>query len=134
MKLFNSPENEFVAGFLGSPKMNFFSGYLNNISENRTKGVFQGDTYKVDGIRLVSQDKGVGDNIKLGVRPQHLYLDKNGPIKGKVILVEQLGTEIIIELETSDNIFFRFTSPENPNLTIGQSASFNFKAEFAHLF
>ena len=72
MKLFNSPENEFVAGFLGSPKMNFFSGYLNNISENRTKGVFQGDTYKVDGIRLVSQDKGVGDNIKLGVRPQHL--------------------------------------------------------------
>ena len=134
MKLFNSPENEFVAGFLGSPKMNFFSGYLNNISENRTKGVFQGDTYKVDGIRLVSQDKGVGDNIKLGVRPQHLYLDKNGPIEGKVILVEQLGTEIIIELETSDNIFFRFTSPENPNLTIGQSASFNFKAEFAHLF
>jgi multiple sugar transport system ATP-binding protein len=134
MKLFNSPENEFVAGFLGSPKMNFFSGYLDNISENCTKGVFQGDTYKVDGIRLVSQDKGVGDNIKLGVRPQHLYLDKNGPIKGKVILVEQLGTEIIIELETSDNIFFRFTSPENPNLTIGQSATFNFKAEFAHLF
>jgi multiple sugar transport system ATP-binding protein len=134
MKLFNSPENEFVAGFLGSPKMNFFSGYLDNISENRTKGTFRGDTYKVDEIRLVSQDKGVGDNIKLGVRPQHLYLDKNGPIKGKVILIEQLGTEIIIELETSDNIFFRFTSPENPNLTIGQSATFNFKAEFAHLF
>ena len=63
-----------------------------------------------------------------------LFLEKKGPIKGEVILIEQLGTEIIVELKAIDDTFFRFTSPKDPNLSIGELVSFNFNEEFAHLF
>jgi len=134
MELFNFPKNEFVAGFLGSPKMNFFKGSLDKVTKDFSKGRFKSKEFTLGGIRLVSTEKNPGDNVKLGVRPQHLFLDKKGPIKGEVILIEQLGTEIIVELKASDNTFFRFTSPKDPNLSIGELVSFNFNEEFAHLF
>lgn len=52
MDLFNRPDNEFVAGFLGSPKMNFFSGTLGKVSA--CKAGFEGADLKVGGVRLVS--------------------------------------------------------------------------------
>ena len=134
MELFNFPKNEFVAGFLGSPKMNFFKGSLDKVTKDFSKGRFKSKEFTAGGIRLVSTEKNLGDNVKLGVRPQHLFLDKKGPIKGEVILIEQLGTEIIVELKASDDTFFRFTSPKDPNLSIGELVSFNFNEEFAHLF
>ncbi|WP_417242984.1 ABC transporter ATP-binding protein [Celeribacter sp.] len=63
MELYNNPANQFVAGFLGSPAMNFFKKGPVEVPENGT----------------------------LGVRPEHLRIVKNGRIKGTVAHVEWLG-------------------------------------------
>ena len=55
MDLFHNPANEFVAGFLGSPKMNFFEGVLSGATENQ--GSFSGEGLAIDGVRLVSTRK-----------------------------------------------------------------------------
>lgn len=132
MELFDRPANEFVARFLGSPKMNFFTGSLSGLQKDH--GNFSGEGLDVQGIRLVSTAKKSGDEIRLGVRPQHLILDSAGPLKGKVTLVEHLGTETVIELLTADGTPFRFVSPENIEISIGQAASFNIDPVSAHLF
>jgi multiple sugar transport system ATP-binding protein len=72
MELYNSPANEFVAGFIGSPKMNF-----------------------IDGARL-------GETVKtVGVRPEHLTVDvKQGAWKGTVIHAEHLGADTNLYIDT----------------------------------
>ncbi|MGX8010710.1 ABC transporter ATP-binding protein [Mesorhizobium sp. ORM8.1] len=71
MELYNSPANEFVAGFIGSPKMNF-----------------------IDGARL-------GEAAKtIGVRPEHLTVDtKSGAWKGTVVHAEHLGADTNLYLD-----------------------------------
>ncbi|MER8695492.1 ABC transporter ATP-binding protein [Mesorhizobium opportunistum] len=71
MELYNSPANEFVAGFIGSPKMNF-----------------------IDGARL-------GETAKtIGVRPEHLTVDpKSGSWKGTVVHAEHLGADTNLYLD-----------------------------------
>ncbi|KQZ31302.1 sugar ABC transporter ATP-binding protein [Mesorhizobium sp. Root552] len=71
MELYNSPANVFVAGFIGSPKMNF-----------------------IEGARL-------GESVKtIGVRPEHLTVDaKKGAWKGTVIHAEHLGADTNIYLD-----------------------------------
>ena len=73
MELYNSPANEFVAGFIGSPKMNF-----------------------IDAKRL-------GDSTAktIGVRPEHLTVEKEaGNWKGTVIHAEHLGADTNLYLDT----------------------------------
>ena len=132
LELFNKPENEFVAGFLGAPKMNFFDGILSEIQNER--GKFQGQTFEKCQIRLVSSKKTKGDTIRLGIRPQHLKLDKNGPIEGKVTIVERLGTETVVELATLQGVPFRFVSANFTDIAVGEKARFNFDPNKAHLF
>ncbi|MDX8490966.1 ABC transporter ATP-binding protein [Mesorhizobium sp. VK22B] len=71
MELYNSPANEFVAGFIGSPKMNF-----------------------IDGAKL-------GETAKtVGVRPEHLTVDaKSGAWKGAVVHAEHLGADTNLYLD-----------------------------------
>ena len=134
MELFTNPANEFVAGFLGSPKMNFFSGTLTQVSADKSTAKFSGGGLSIKSVRLVSNTKAKGDEARLGIRPQHLRLDNKGPLAGRITLVERLGTETIVELRTKDNTPFRFASPEVLDLTIGQKAKFSFNSDDAHLF
>ena len=134
MELFNHPANEFVAGFLGSPKMNFFEGALTSVAKNGESASFEGEGVKVSSVPLVSSEKGKGDIARLGVRPQHMQINPKGQIKGKVTLVERLGTETIVELVTKENTLFRFASPEAPDITTGQELGFSFDKSKAHLF
>ena len=134
MELFNYPANEFVAGFLGSPKMNFFEGVIESVKADKSQAKFKGDEISVDKVRFVSQDKAKGDKARLAIRPQHLRLDSKGKLKGSVTLVERLGTETIVELVTKQGTIFRFASPDNPGLSEGAKASFSFDAAQAHFF
>jgi len=134
MDLFDYPANEFVAGFLGSPKMNFFEGVLSDVTGDQNTAHFNGEGFEVDGVRLVSTEKTNGSAVKLGIRPQHMVLDPEGPLVGTVTLVEQLGTESVLELTSDQGTHFRFASPEKVNVTVGEKAGFNFDARAAHIF
>ena len=134
MDLFNRPANEFVAGFLGSPKMNFFEGTLADVSDDGATAGFQGNGIDAANLRLVSSAKKPGDAARIGIRPQHLVLDPKGPIVGTVALVERLGTETVMEMRSDSDVQFRFASPENLDFNTGDEVRFSFEKEKAHLF
>ncbi len=134
MDLFNMPANEFVAGFLGSPQMNFFDGKLGTVDADGDRAEFVGEGLDVKGVRLVSSDKKARDSARLGVRPQNLVLDAKGQLEGTITLVERLGTETIVELKTTGGTGFRFATSEGLDLSSGQAVRFSFDPSLAHLF
>lgn len=134
MELFKNPANEFVAGFLGSPKMNFFDGNLSSVSANGETASFEGQDFKASKIKLVSGDKVAKDSVRLGVRPQHLRLNAKGVIKGNITLIERLGTETVVELVTPSGAPFRFATPDHVDLNVGDDAKFSIETAEAHLF
>ena len=101
MYLFNNPANEFVAGFLGSPKMNFFDGIIVAKNGSASTADFEGEGIEIKNIKLVSQKKEKSEAVRLGVRPQHLKIDPKGIINGKFMLIEKLGVETKIYLRIS---------------------------------
>lgn len=90
LELYHRPINRFVAGFLGSPQMNFLSGTL---QERNGEGV----TVELDGgvpVRAAVDADGVaaGTKVELGVRPEHVRLSEDDSgIPSKVEYIEQLG-------------------------------------------
>jgi lactose/L-arabinose transport system ATP-binding protein len=83
LDLYRDPDNRFVAGFIGSPSMNFFGGVV----ENRA--------IKVPGLgdQVVSTDvalPGDGAKVTVGLRPNHLIIDPDGDSHA-VDLTESLG-------------------------------------------
>ena len=135
MDLFNNPANEFVAGFLGSPKMNFFDGIIAAKNGNVGTADFKGEGIEIKNIKLVSQKKEKSETVRLGVRPQHLKIDPKGIINGKIMLIEKLGVETIVELITkTEKTPFRFATQEMLDLTIGQEVTFSFDSSKVKLF
>lgn len=83
-ELYTNPVNKFVAGFLGSPAMNFIDGYIKN-------GVFFTDKGEKILENISSEDR----QITLGVRPEDIFKDDKGPWFD-IHLVELLGSDINI--------------------------------------
>jgi multiple sugar transport system ATP-binding protein len=99
LELYRHPQNLFVAGFIGSPRMNFLGGEVSSVSEN-------GLTVQLaDGAILaapLSQNGAVpGQKVTVGLRPEHLIGGGGGAgeLKGRVLAVERLGGETYIYLE-----------------------------------
>ncbi len=90
-EIYLRPANRFVASFVGSPAMNFFSGHLVHES-GRT--LFQGDGLRIpvagDGADLPNRAE-----VELGIRPEHVFV-ANGDADGldaMVEIIEPMGSE-----------------------------------------
>ena len=93
MQLYNEPANMFVAGFIGSPKMNFLDGTVQSASNRSVEialAAFVGQVVLVDAKRCLGGID-VGRAVRLGVRPQHFRLDPEGPLSVRTASVEALG-------------------------------------------
>jgi multiple sugar transport system ATP-binding protein len=100
LELYHHPQNLFVAGFIGSPKMNFLEGTLAAASAD-TVTVALGDGTEVV-APVTANDASAGEAVTLGVRPEHLTPGGGGDaqLNGRVITVEHLGGETFIYLDT----------------------------------
>ena len=94
MQLYHHPANLFVAGFIGSPKMNFFRGQVAATALGALDVTLPGDAK----LRLPGTLASVktGDPITLGVRPEHLTVAADGPLAGTIEVVERLGPETLV--------------------------------------
>ena len=92
LELYHRPANLFVAGFLGSPKMNFLP-----------VRAAEGGVRLADGTRLPIAGAPLAfQELTLGVRPEHLAVDGGeGGIAGTVRLAEHLGAETYLHVETA---------------------------------
>jgi multiple sugar transport system ATP-binding protein len=98
LHLYDDPDNEFVAGFIGSPAMNFLDGRIE--SENG-RTLFR----STHGFVLPTPDApagAIGREVRLGVRPEHIRLDPAGaPLK--ITVVEPTGSETQVNLHHGDH-------------------------------
>jgi multiple sugar transport system ATP-binding protein len=90
LDLYDRPNNQFVAGFIGSPAMNFVKG---NIQQDGFKDA-GGTLWKIGNIPAGANGKAA----VLGIRPEHFILDPNG-VKAKVVVVEPTGSETQVVAE-----------------------------------
>ena len=93
IELYDNPDNMFVAGFIGSPRMNFIEGKVTAINgENLTVSLDAFDAPALQ-VRRRGQRGGVGDTVSVGIRPEHFAEPGTGgpTIKAKAQVVEQLG-------------------------------------------
>jgi multiple sugar transport system ATP-binding protein len=103
--VYNTPVNRFVAGFIGAPAMNFLDVVIRK----------EGDTLMAQSpaVKLAVTEPSSraleawqGKPVILGVRPEHLALATDGPLSrtfaAKVEVVEQLGSEILLETRVGE--------------------------------
>jgi multiple sugar transport system ATP-binding protein len=141
LKLYNRPANLFVAGFLGSPPMNFISGKLNDGGDGAV--VFKEREGGVIACKFTDRPAAkafIGKEVVMGVRPENLALvpDANRPVKARfqavVDIVEPMGAETNIYLQTgAHTLICRGEGTVDHNL-VGQRLPFEINPEMAHLF
>lgn len=114
LELYHYPRNLFVAGFIGSPKMNFLSVTVAAVNDGTTVKL-PGDASVTVPVKPGSLS--VGDRATLGIRPEHLQLDRNNAtVNGEVLVVERLGGEtyLYVKIAGGDTLIVE-TSGDNPS-------------------
>ena len=157
LQLYNQPDNLFVAGFIGSPQMNFFRGKIER--EGGTTS-FVEDSRGGTPLRLilppdlVARASGhIGKTVVLGIRPEHLEdtvpagnrkaagADLNIGVAGgtgaeatvRVDLSEPMGAETYLYLNTGTNAFTARVRPTD-QYGVNAQVSVRFALQHAHLF
>src|SRR6056297_2773658 len=103
MELYHNPENLFVAGFLGSPRMNFLDVTVREVRDG--SAIVTSDLLQPVEVDMKGRDGRPGDRATLGIRPQYLAVSDtadNAQLVGEVILTERLGTDTIVDMELPD--------------------------------
>ena len=122
MALYEKPANLFVAGFIGSPSMNFLPS------------VVRAGKASVHGV---TSDAAAPDgDVTLGVRPEDAVLTEAGraSLPGKVVLIERLGGQSVSHIELPGGTLFIAQSQGNTPLKEGDTVGIDLAASKAHVF
>src|SRR6185436_16353920 len=95
LELYDNPANLFVAGFIGSPAMNFFSGRMVSASASAVKLANSSD------LAAPACADANGRAVTLGVRPEHFLINQGG-ISAEVVVVEPTGADTQVHCRLSD--------------------------------
>ena len=133
LDLYNNPNNLFVGGFIGSPKMNFISTKIISKSSNATEVDVMGSS-KIN-IPKQSDSASEGDSVQLGIRPEHLVVNSDADAKweGKVFVVEKLGSGTFLYLEKDGEPLVVQTEGDS-NINVGDTIKVGFTASRCHIF
>nr|MCU0466075.1 glycerol-3-phosphate ABC transporter ATP-binding protein [Anaerolineae bacterium] len=138
-QLYDHPNNVFVAGFIGSPSMNFFDATLVKRDGQLVvdTGVYQ---IPVPAAKVDMFDKHAGKKIILGLRPEDIHDADYQPfgitpakIEASVEVVEQMGNEMIVYLEEKSKSFVARTDPRT-KAHIGNRMGFVVNTDNMHMF
>ncbi|MDX2160606.1 MAG: sn-glycerol-3-phosphate ABC transporter ATP-binding protein UgpC [bacterium] len=137
--LYHNPRNVFVAGFIGSPSMNFFDATLKN-NDGRLVVEFNDFQLPVPSSRVDVLKQHAGKRVVFGIRPEDIH-DANYPpsgitpalVEANVDVVEQMGNEMIIYLEDQGKTFIARTDPRT-SARVGHRLGVAFNMDNMHLF
>jgi ABC-type sugar transport system ATPase subunit len=134
LEVYNKPATLFVAGFIGTPPMNFINCRLIDSTLSDENGIFKLSNAKIQ--KLKSQISGPETSLILGVRSEDVSIstvEESGEVRGEVTVREPLGDEIIYEVEVGINIISVKTEP-TLILSPGDKVGLNFAADRIHIF
>ena len=122
IEIYNNPKSLFVAGFIGSPQMNFMEGELKN------------NTLSAEGFEIKNIKSDYNGDVTLGIRPEHLSQSDNGLINLNVDLVEQLGSDNLVYGGLKDKKDFCYRCPGNQTIKKGSKLSLNIENDNYFIF
>ncbi len=141
MELYHNPANLFVAGFLGSPAMNFLDVEVRGVQGDQV--VVSNAALEPVAVRPKVGSYTPGTRARLGVRPQYLSPvigdgsgtpANAGRLHGKVALTERLGAETVVETTLVDRSRVIAALARDEVYPIGAEVTLAFRPEEAHLF
>ncbi|MFO6463454.1 ABC transporter ATP-binding protein [Jannaschia sp. KMU-145] len=93
-EIYDTPATMFVADFIGDPSMNFLP-FDGTVAKRATSVDLAGRAVAIPAAR-----EGAEGRLVLGARPEHISLTDDGPLRGRVVATEYLGTSQVVTLET----------------------------------
>ncbi len=141
-ELYDHPSNLFVAGFIGSPSMNFFPGAKVANADNATKIVLEGiGQISVPPLYAERAQAAAGRNLTFGIRPSHLedaaLVGTDGveqsSIEGTVDVVENLGNELQVYLTAGGKSVIATLDPRS-RISAGNKVRLFVDSNQIHLF
>lgn len=133
LELYHNPNNLFVAGFIGSPQINFIE---TTVADVKTGGV----TVKLPGGKEVSvavKSKGAkaGDKVTLGIRPEHLEIGKGkSSMQGTVALIEAMGGESYVYITLANEKLVTLRVAGSAKVAEGDTVNLQIPEDACHLF
>ena len=132
LTLYNRPVNKFVAGFIGSPTMNFIEGEL-------MEGKFVSPYFSLPDIRddnsINKGLKSLALSVTMGVRPEDIIIHKKeGVTSGEVEIVETLGSELYVYVLLNNDKRLVIKSPANNLVKRGDKVYLKFDRNKLHFF
>lgn len=138
-QLYDYPANRFVAGFIGSPAMNFFEAKIEKANGKLVvdTGNFQVDVPK---DRAKAYDDYIGKAVTFGIRPEDIHNVKFLPtdiepskVNAKVDVVELMGNEVVGYLKSGESEYVARVDPRS-DFKYGDEVEVAFNAENIHIF
>jgi multiple sugar transport system ATP-binding protein len=130
--VYNKPANQFVAGFIGSPAMNFFEAKFES-----TELIFGAQKISLSSEITNKLKEGKAAEVILGIRPEHINVSPakfDNSYEVKITVVEFLGAETILTFEFPDEISGMVSAPGFYDANMGDKAYIGFPIEKIHVF
>ena len=139
INIYNNPANLFVAGFIGSPQMNFLEGKIEK-DGNNVFAVFGNNKITLPKPDVLVKEGYVGKSVTFGIRPEHLSdndeliaAHPGSIVKGHVEVIELMGSESYIYTKCG-NSQMNVKVEGSTELKIGEVASLYLNTEKLHVF
>jgi multiple sugar transport system ATP-binding protein len=141
LELYHRPANRFVAGFIGSPKMNFLPGTLVSAEPTEARIALHGGTELTCAVDATRAAKGAA--VTVGIRPEHAVpvtgtagaAAPGGRLRGEVALVENLGESALIYIKLDKTEALTLCRIEGTSSAReGETIELGLAASTAHLF
>jgi len=137
--LYDRPDNLFVAGFIGSPAMNFFDGSLVK-KDGKMFVECESFTVQIPEERADTYAAHEGNSVIFGLRPEDIYDPQyeapdiiGYPVEGSVEVTELMGNEIFVFLKSGDNDYVARIDPRT-NFQMGEKVQVTFNMGNMHIF
>ena len=134
LDLYNNPQNRFVAGFIGSPKMNFIDAVVAGLGNGTVSASIDG-LPDID-LQISPNSVNPGDRVTIGIRPEHIQTGQNGgyQVESEVNVSEQLGGESYLYATLAGGQKIVVHSPGQSGARRGDRIPITFPMSSCHVF
>ncbi|MGA0249886.1 MAG: ABC transporter ATP-binding protein [bacterium] len=122
MEVYSKPASEFVASFIGSPRINLVSGEVK-------AGSLHVDGFELPGFSQISDQP-----VKVGIRPEDFVIESTAKMSLQIDLVEELGSDELLYCVSPTGLDYRIRRPGGSGHKVGENITVSVISEKLHLF
>jgi sn-glycerol 3-phosphate transport system ATP-binding protein len=122
MEVYSKPASQFVASFIGSPRINLVSGEVK-------AGSLHVDGFELPGFSQISDQP-----VKVGIRPEDFVLESTAKMSLQIDLVEELGSDELLYCVSPTGLDYRIRRPGGSGHKVGENITVSVISEKLHLF